>query len=102
MIIYFLGLKIAFLLGLVKSFTQFDQLARHFYFIALLYVAGIAGLSWVFLMAPVQRTADQAWAIWLVKTFVIALVYFKLLDRFDEGSLFWIILVAGFLFLIYF
>ena len=33
--------------------------------------------------------------IWLVKTLRVAVVYFKLLQRFDEGWMFWTLLVAG-------
>ena len=41
------------------------------------------------------RVETRDWQIWLAKTAVIAVVYFKLLQRFDEGPLFWMLLMAG-------
>jgi len=95
---YYFGLKAVFFYGLVHSFVKFDPLQKHWIFLSLLYTAGIAFLSYVFLIAP--GTAQywgswRAWYIWLGETAVIAATYFKLLDRFDEGILFWLLLIGG-------
>jgi len=95
---YYFGLKAVFFYGLVHSFVKFDPLQKHWIFLSLLYTAGIAFLSYVFLIAP--GTAQywgswQAWWIWLGETAVIAAIYFKLLARFDEGILFWLLLIGG-------
>ena len=37
----------------------------------------------------------RAWQIFWLKTGVIAVIYFKLLERFDEGWMFWTLIVAG-------
>jgi hypothetical protein len=94
--LYYFGLKIAFFFGLVRCFARFDVLHKYVVFLAALYTAGVAFLSWVFLISPgMWRPTQQQWGIWLAVTFAITLVYFKLLDRFDEGFLFWILLALG-------
>ncbi|MGO9469612.1 MAG: hypothetical protein ACLQIB_46050 [Isosphaeraceae bacterium] len=95
---YYFGLKAVFFYGLVHSFVKFDPLQKHCIFLSLLYAAGIAFLSYVFLIAPGVSNywgSRQLWAIWLGETAVIAFIYFKLLARFDEGILFWLLLIGG-------
>ena len=92
--VYYYGIKAAFLFSLVHSFVKFENLQKHWFFLALLYTAGVAGLSWVWLVAP-GRVQTRPWQIWVAESGVIALVYFKLLERFDEGPLFWMLLMAG-------
>jgi len=92
--VYYYGLKAAFLFALVHSFVKFDTLQKHWLFLGLLYAAGVAGLSWVWLVAP-GRVATRPWQIWLAETAGIAVVYFWLLQRFDEGPIFWMLLMAG-------
>jgi hypothetical protein len=96
--LYYFGLKTVFFYMLVYSFIKFENLQRHWLFLSLLYTAGVAFLSFVFLLAPgIARYwgSMNYWWIWLGQTLVIAAVYFKLLARFDEGILFWLILMAG-------
>jgi hypothetical protein len=92
--VYYLAIKAVFFYGLVHSFVKYELLQKHWLFMALLYTAGIALLSYVWFVAPGQM-AIGVWKVWLVKTLVIAAIYFKLLERFDEGVRFWILLVAG-------
>lgn len=92
--VYYLAIKGIFFYSLVHSFVKFDLLRKHWLFMALLYTGGMAFLSFVWIVAPGQMSFD-AWKKWLVATLVLVVVYFKLLDRFDEGVLFWILLVAG-------
>jgi hypothetical protein len=94
--VYYIGLKAVFFYMLVHSYVKFDALQRHWLFLSLLYVAGVAFLSFVFLMAPgLVSWTNQQWGVWLAKTLLITAIYFKLLARFDDGVLFWILLVAG-------
>lgn len=93
--VYYIGIKAAFFYGLVHSFVKFENLQKHWLFIGLLYTLGVVGLSWVWFVAPQQSPDWRAWGVFWLKTGVIAVVYFKLLERFDEGILFWLLLVAG-------
>jgi len=96
--LYYFGLKAVFFYGLVHSFVKFDPLQKHWIFLSVLYTAGVAFLSYVFLIGPgiAQYWGSwRLWEIWLGETVVIAAVYFKLLARFDEGILFWLLLMAG-------
>jgi hypothetical protein len=94
--LYYIGLKAVFFYMLVHSYVKFDALEKHWLFLSVLYVLGIAFLSYVFLMAPqLVNWTKQDWLIWLGKNLVIVAVYFKLLARFDEGILFWLLLIGG-------
>jgi len=97
---YYMAIKAAFLFGIIHSFVKYETLQKHWLFLALLYTAGLALISWVWLVAP-GRVQPHAWQAWLVKSGIIAVIYFKLLERFDEGILFWMLLAAG-LFLVWF
>jgi hypothetical protein len=92
--VYYIAIKAMFLFGLVHSFVKFELLQKHWLFMGLIYTAGVGLLSWVWLVAPGQ-VEYRPWEIWLAKTLVIAVIYFKLLDRFDEGPIFWMLLMAG-------
>ena len=91
---YYYAIKAAFFFGLVHSFVKFENLQKHWFSIALLYTAGLALLSWVWIIAP-GRSDVATWRNWLIASGVIAVIYFKLLERFDEGTLFWMLLMAG-------
>jgi hypothetical protein len=91
---YYLAIKAAFFFGLVHSFVKYETLQKSWLFLGLLYTAGVALLSWVWIVAP-GRVQTGTWQIWLGWTAVIAVVYFKLLERFDEGWMFWTLIVAG-------
>jgi hypothetical protein len=93
--LYYLGIKLVFFFGLVRCFAKYDVLKPHILFLSLLYTGGVAFLSWVFIMAPREAPDYRSWEIWLAKTFVLTLVYFWLLRRFDEGLLFFALLIAG-------
>lgn len=96
-LIYF-GMKFFILFSIVASLVKFEPLQKHTIFLAALYTGAVAFLSYVFLISPgdvVYWKSWRAWEIWLGVTFVLSLIYFKLLVRFDEGILFWIVLLAG-------
>lgn len=113
------GLKLTFFLGLLRSFVKFDTLQNHTLFLGILYTAGIAFLSYVFflsyqetvvwrtwemrlviLLMPREHHAPgiigwRAWQLWLVETLVLMITYLRLLARFDDGGMFWLILILG-------
>jgi hypothetical protein len=112
-------LKIGLFAAILHAFVKFEPLQKHALFLAALYTALIAFISYVFIMAPRQGVWPRqweyilvkrllggthtepavfgwrAWQAWLVETFLLTAFYLKLLRRFDEGPLFWIILVLG-------
>jgi hypothetical protein len=127
MLLYYFGLKTAFLFGLVKTFAKFEPLQKHWLFVAFVYTLGVAALSWVFLMAPQQvptwtrslevtlglnvglispkmtqgQAAWRAWEIWLVETLALSSLYFGLMAKFSEGLMFWVLLLSGLLLVIF-
>jgi hypothetical protein len=46
-------------------------------------------------MRVATRIGVSPWGAWLIETCVIAVVYFRLMARFDEGPIFWTLLVLG-------
>ena len=92
--LYYYGIKAVFFFGLVHSFVKFETLQKSWFFLGLIYTAGVGLLSYIWLVMP-ERVATRPWQIWLAETAVIAVIYFKLLERFDEGIMFWILIVAG-------
>ncbi len=99
--VYYIGIKAAFLFSLVHAFVKFEPLQKHWLFLGLLYTAGVVMLSWVWFVAPQEAPDYRAWQIFWLKAGVIAVIYFKLLERFDEGWMFWTLIIAG-LGLVYF
>jgi hypothetical protein len=111
--LYYLGMKTFFLYSLVRTQVKFEPLRESWLFLAFLYTAGIAFLSYAFLQSwnAIQWQGWQLqfanwlgvtpWQAWIGQTFVLSAFYFKLLSRFDEGILFWVLLVLG-LGLVYF
>jgi hypothetical protein len=95
MLLYYYAIKGMFLFGLVRSYVKFEPLQKHWLFLSILYTLGLAFLSWVFVVNTNPQVTTRAWQIWLLKTFVLVIVYFKLLERFDEGMIFWVIFLVG-------
>jgi hypothetical protein len=118
--IYYFGLKIALFLSLIRSYVKFEPLQKHALFLAIFYTLGLAFLSYAFLVAPQQPPVVwrawehhlvkrllppknwalaimgwRAWQIWLVESFVLFRVYLKLLSRFEDGALFWFLLMLA-------
>ena len=66
---------------------------------------GLIGLAWVISEAGLFKSGDDI-SYWMAVVggtmMLLVLLYFKLLSKFDEGMLFWMIFLAGFLGLIWF
>ena len=103
---YFLKLMLFF--SIVKALVRFEALQDHFLFLGVLYTSIVAFISYVFvvstrpdafraawLLRANQATGVSPWLIWLAATLVLSTLYFKLLIKFDEGILFWALLVLG-------
>ena len=96
MVSIYLLMKGVFFFSLVRTLVKFEVMERYYLLLAAIYTAGIAFLSYVFLWSwqdfpPPLRDRQ----IWLAQTFGIVTVYFWLLNRFDSGIIFWILLVLG-------
>lgn len=98
----FLGLKGLLLLVLARSFVVYEPLRRAWLSISVFYVAMLGLLSWVFIVSMNPAISKNDWLIWLAITLVLVIVYFKLLDTFEEGFLFWLIFLGGWIGLIWF
>jgi hypothetical protein len=97
---FYLLIKIAFLFGLVRTQIKFEPMQDRWLFLAILYTAGIALLSFLFLeltgvlnWAPWQVQLAQSlgvspWVSWLGQTFLLSALYFWLITKFGDGALF--------------
>jgi hypothetical protein len=112
-VLYYVFIKTFFLYSLVRTQVRFEPMRDHWLFLGVLYTSGIAFLSYCFLESwnAIRwpgwqvRLADNLgltpWQSWLGLTLVLSTFYFRLLARFDEGLLFWVLLALG-LGLVYF
>jgi hypothetical protein len=106
---YYFFIKVVFFFGLVRAQLKFDLIKDHWLFLGILYTAGVGFLSFVFLVswqnlswAPWQiRVAETVgvspWIAWLGETFLLSTLYFWLMAKFDEGVIFWTLLLLGIL-----
>ncbi len=100
-LMFYAFVKLVYLYSIVKIFLKFDNLRQNILFLSIFYTLGIAFISFIFFVAPNQNPNYREWGIFLAKTLGLSYVYFRLLDRFDEGFLLIVMLVLG-LGLVYF
>jgi hypothetical protein len=108
--VYYLFIKIVFFFSLVRAQIRTDLLKEHFLFLSVLYTAAVAFLSYMFFVSwqgqdnfPSRMWELQLskslgltpWQVWLGETLLLSALYFKLMARFDEGVLFWTLLLLG-------
>ena len=107
--LYFMFMKIFFFFSLVRLQIKFDTLRDHWLFLGVLYTGGVAFLSYMFLFSwmgdnfrwpdwQVQfagRLGVSPWKTWIGETLVLSTLYFRLLSKFDEGVIFWTLLLLG-------
>jgi hypothetical protein len=100
-------MKAVFFFSLVRIQVKFDTMKDHWLFLGILYTGGVAFLSYVFLLS----WQDFDWATWqlrvaanfgvtpwqafLGETLVLSTLYFWLMAKFDEGVIFWTLLLLG-------
>lgn len=108
-LLYYYVFKVLFFFSLIRVQVKFETMKEHWLFLALAYTAGVAILSYVFLFSWQQFP----WADWqlraaraagttpeiafLGETLLLSMLYFRLLARFDEGVIFWTLLLLGLL-----
>lgn len=92
---YYICMKFFLLYSLVRAQVAYEPLQKHFIFLGALFSAGVAFLSYVFIMSPQNAPDWQAWQVWMGKTLGLSILYFWLLAKFDEGIIFWILLLGG-------
>jgi len=110
--IYYYFMKILFFFSLVRAQVKSDLLKDHFLFLGALYTAAVAFLSYAFLVSwqgqdivpgrvlelrLSQTLGLSQWVVWLIETLVLSALYFKLMAKFDEGVIFWTLLLLGIL-----
>jgi hypothetical protein len=106
---FYLFIKFVFFYSLVRTQVRFEPMKERWLFLGVLYTAGIAFLSYVFIVswqrvtwAPWQNRVAQAlgvspWLAWVGETFLLSTLYFRLMAKFDEGVIFWTLLLLGLL-----
>jgi hypothetical protein len=84
-------------------------------FLAIVYTAAVAFLSYAFFVSwngqifperYLELQVSQAvgvtpWVAWLGLTLILSAVYFKLMAKFDEGVVFWTLLLLGMVVVLY-
>ena len=109
--LYYFLIKITFFYSLVRAQFKYDLVKDHYLFLGILYTAGVAFLSLCFLVSLqgqdfpqryLEYRVSQAlgvtlWVAWLLETLILSTIYFKLMARFDEGVVFWTLLLLGIL-----
>jgi hypothetical protein len=107
--VYYFFIKIVFFFALVRAQIKSDLLREHYLFLAIVYTAAVTFLSWIFIVGPGNEhvplrppeillsrlTGLTEWRVWLGETLVLSVVYFKLMAKFDEGVIFWTLLLLG-------
>ena len=104
---YYLFMKAVFFYSLVRIQIKFETMQDHWLFLGILYTSGVAFLSYVFLLSwqafpwadwQVRLAGNfgvSPWQAFLVETFLLSTLYFWLMSKFDEGVIFWTLLLLG-------
>ena len=107
--LYYFFIKITFFFALVRAQVKYDLVKDHYLFLGILYTAAVAFLSLAFLVGLEGQDFPQRyleyrvskalgvtlWKAWLIETLLLSSLYFKLMARFDEGVVFWTLLMLG-------
>jgi len=107
--IYYFFIKTVFFFSLVRAQVKSDLIKNHYLALAVVYTAATAFLSLAFLVGiEGQNLPDRSlevwvsrqlgvthWQAWLGETLILSTIYFKLMARFDEGVIFWTLLLLG-------
>jgi hypothetical protein len=106
---YYLAMKAVFFFSLVRIQVKFETMKDHWLFLGILYTSGVAFLSYVFLISwqdfpwstlqrnIAARIGISPWQSFLVQTLLLSTLYFWLMAKFDEGVIFWTLLLLGIL-----
>lgn len=89
------AMKVVLFASIVRALVTAESLQRYTLWLAGFYTAAVAFLSYIFLVGPQSNPNWELWQYWLGLNFLLSAFYFKLIARFDEGRLFWLILPMG-------
>lgn len=93
-LIYY-AMKVVLFASIVRALVTAESLQRYTLWLAVFYTAVVAFLSYIFLVGPQTNPNWELWQYWLGLNLLLSAFYFKLIARFDEGNLFWVILPLG-------
>ncbi len=100
-------LRVFFFYSLVRAQVKFDTLRDHWLFLGTLFTAATAFLNYVFIQSGgatqwpllqlqiARNFGVTPWQAYLGETFLLTTLYFWLMARFDEGVIFWTLLLLG-------
>ncbi|WP_422926464.1 hypothetical protein [Singulisphaera sp. PoT] len=92
---YFLFIKLVFFYSIVRVLVKFDPMKDHVVFLGVIYTAGVAFLSFIVQSSYQHALNLGRWEMWLAETFVLSTFYFWLMAKYDEGVIFWTLLLLG-------
>ncbi len=102
-----LFIRVVFFYSLVRAQIKYDTLRNHWLFLGVLFTAATAFLNYVFIQswevvtwagwqARIARNLGVTpWQAYLGETFLLTTTYFWLMAKFDEGVIFWTLLLLG-------
>jgi hypothetical protein len=108
---FYFFIKIVFFYSLVRVQIKSDLVKEHWLFLGIFYTGAVAFLSfalikswqelawanWNWQIRLAQSLGISNWQCWLGQTFVLSTLYFRLMAKFDEGVVFWTLLLLGLL-----
>jgi hypothetical protein len=106
---YYFFIKFVFFFALVRAQIKSDLIKDHYLFLGIFYTAAVAFLSfaliksweiltwanWNWQIRLAQGLGISNWQCWLGQTFLLSTLYFWLMAKFDEGVIFWTLLLLG-------
>lgn len=95
MALYYFFIKILFFFGLVRAQIKHDPLKKHYLFLGTTYTLGVAFLYYVFFLSWQDSIDWRPVQIWIGITYGLSVLYFYLLYTFEEGVIFWTLLLLG-------
>ena len=94
---YYFFIKLVYFYSLVRILIRFDPMKDHVVFLGVIYAIGVAFLYSVFLLGLNSPLERDLWRERVLKTFLLSTAYFWLLTKFEEGVIFWTLLLLGIL-----
>ncbi|MGP0069457.1 MAG: hypothetical protein ACLQGP_38405 [Isosphaeraceae bacterium] len=106
---FYFFIKIVFFYSLVRAQIKSDLIKDNWLFLGIFYTGAVAFLSFALIKSWQDLDwARWAWQIrlarnlgitnyqcWLGQTLALSTVYFRLMAKFDEGVIFWTLLLLG-------
>jgi hypothetical protein len=102
-----MALRLVFFYSLVRILIKFDTMKDHWFFLGVLFTAATGFLAYMFLWSWAEITWPSwqvqiarnfgivPWQAYLGEVFLLSTLYFWLMAKFDEGVIFWTLLLLG-------